>query len=103
MIDPELLRLVRAELDGAVPDGVRSLARVVAARHDRAAIAVLFYGSCLRSSDVHGQMLDFYLIVDDYARAYPTRWMAIAHRLMPSNVFPIGYLGLAAKIGSAHV
>src|SRR3546814_18691505 len=97
MIDPELLSLVRAELDGAVPDGVRSLARVVAARHDRAAIAVLFYGSCLRSADVHGQMLDLYLLLDDYARAYPKSWLAIANRLLPPNLFPIGNHGQNGK------
>src|SRR3546814_14770158 len=42
-------------------------------------------------------MLDFYLIVDDYARAYPKRWLAIANRLLPPNVFPIEHRGLAAK------
>src|SRR3546814_8109893 len=72
----ELLKLVRAELAQPVADDVRSLARAVAQRHGRASIAVLFYGSCLRESDVRGLMLDFYLIVDDYGRAYGSRWMA---------------------------
>src|SRR3546814_9698424 len=82
----ELLKLVRAELAQPVADDVRSLARAVAQRHGRASIAVLFYGSCLRESDVRGLMLDFYLIVDDYGRAYGSRWMAWANRLVPPNV-----------------
>src|SRR3546814_2384941 len=92
----ELLKLVRAELAQPVADDVRSLARAVAQRHGRASIAVLFYGSCLRESDVRGLMLDFYLIVDDYGRAYGSRWMAWANRLVPPNVFPIEHRGFVA-------
>lgn len=95
--DAELLKLVRAELGVAVPDDVRSLARAIAGQHGKAAIATLFYGSCLRTAEVRGQMLDFYLIVDDYKRAYSRRWLAVANRLLPPNVFPIEYRGLAAK------
>lgn len=97
MSDPELLALVRAELAIAVPDAVRGLARAIAARHGRASIALLFYGSCLRSGDLEGQMLDFYLIVDDYAHAYGKRWLAAANRLLPPNVFPFEHQGQAAK------
>src|SRR3546814_2036698 len=79
----ELLKLVRAELAQPVADDVRSPARAVAQRHGRASIAVLFYGSCLRESDVPGLMRDFYLIVADYGRAYGSRWMAWANRLGP--------------------
>jgi hypothetical protein len=42
-------------------------------------------------------MLDFYLIVSDYRQAYQKRWMAIANRLIPPNVFPFTHEGLAAK------
>lgn len=97
MTDPELLKLVRAELAVTVPDDVRALARAVAQRHGKASIAVLFYGSCLRLAEVRGMMLDFYLIVDDYRRAYPKTWQAHANRLLPPNVFPIEHRGLAAK------
>ena len=33
-------------------------------------------------------MLDFYLIVSDYRAAYGRRWLALANRLVPPNVFP---------------
>jgi hypothetical protein len=42
-------------------------------------------------------MLDFYLIVSDYRAAYRRRWLAVANRLIPPNVFPFTYEGLAAK------
>src|SRR3546814_5937595 len=51
----------------------------------------------MRISDWSSDVCSSDLIVDDYARAYPKRWLAIANRLLPPNVFPIGYRGLAAK------
>jgi hypothetical protein len=42
-------------------------------------------------------MLDFYLIVSDYAAAYDKRWLAIANRLIPPNVFYFERDGLRAK------
>ena len=58
---------------------------------------MLFYGSCLRESQLDGLMLDFYLIVSDYRAAYRQRWLATANRLIPPNVFPFEADGLAAK------
>jgi len=58
---------------------------------------VLFYGSCLRTGEIDGQMLDFYLIVRDYREAYGKRWLAWANRLIPPNVFPFERGGVAAK------
>src|SRR5690348_6753165 len=42
-------------------------------------------------------MLDFYLIVSDYREAYAKRWLAIANRLIPPNVFYFEHDGLVAK------
>ena len=42
-------------------------------------------------------MLDFYLIVSDYAEAYGGGWLAPANRLIPPNVFPLEHRGFAAK------
>jgi hypothetical protein len=42
-------------------------------------------------------MLDFYLIVSDYQAAYAKRWLAVANRLIPPNVFYFEHGGLAAK------
>ena len=73
------------------------MAAAIAAQYPGSARAVLFYGSCLRMSELDGLMLDFYLIVSDYGDAYPKRWMAVANRLIPPNVFPFQHGGLIAK------
>src|SRR5690606_23933060 len=73
------------------------MAAAIAAQYPGAARAVLFYGSCLRETQLDGLMLDFYLIVSDYGDAFPKRWMAIANRLIPPNVFPFQHDGLIAK------
>ncbi len=92
-----LTRLVAAELAEPVEPRAAALAAAVAARYPGAARAVLFYGSCLRESQLDGLMLDFYLIVSDYPAAYGGGWLATANRLVPPNVFPFEADGLAAK------
>lgn len=93
----QLRDLVAAELRQPVDPRVRALAEAIAARHGAASRAVLFYGSCLRESQLDGLMLDFYLIVSDYRAAYDRRWLAAANRLIPPNVFPFTHDGLHAK------
>ena len=94
---PDLKKLVAEELGEPVDPRVADLARAIADRHGRAARVVLFYGSCLRQRQLDGLMLDFYLIVSDYRAAYAKRWLALANRLVPPNVFYIERDGLAAK------
>jgi hypothetical protein len=97
MTNSSLLILVAEELAGPVDARVSDLAAAIAARYPVAARAVLFYGSCLRSSELEGQMLDFYLIVSSYPAAYGKSWLAPANRMIPPNVFPFEHEGLAAK------
>ena len=93
----DLRRLVTEELGQAVDPRVSALASAIAAKHGEASRAVLFYGSCLRRRELDGLMLDFYLIVSDYRRAYDKRWLAVANRLIPPNVFYFEHDGLVAK------
>lgn len=92
-----LTALVDTELAVPVHPRVAAMAEAIARLYPGAARSVLFYGSCLRTSDLDGQMLDFYLIVSDYRDAYGRRWLAPANRLIPPNVFPFEWDGLAAK------
>lgn len=94
--DP-LEMLVAAELAEPVDERVRVMAAALAACYPEAARAVLFYGSCLRERVLDGLMLDFYLIVSDYRVAYQGRWLPLANRLLPPNVFPFVHDGLTAK------
>lgn len=88
--------LVAEELAIPVDPAVSALAAAIAARHP-GALGVLFYGSCLRERLLDELMLDFYLIVADYGRAFDRRWLAAANRLIPPNVFPFEHGGLIAK------
>jgi hypothetical protein len=65
------------------------MAEAIRQRFGDAATAILFYGSCLRRPETQlgDSLLDFYVLVDDYRRAYPTALLAWANRLLPPNVF----------------
>src|SRR5690242_2241246 len=93
----ELRDLVAEELGLPVDPRVAAVGAAIAAKHGTASRAVLFYGSCLREKQLDGLMLDFYLIVSDYRAAYTKRWLAVANRLIPPNVFYFEKDGLAAK------
>jgi hypothetical protein len=96
-VEVAIADLVRAELEEPVDPRIGAVAAAIAAGYGASARAVLFYGSCLRTSDLDGQMLDFYLIVSSYRDAYGKGWLAPANRLIPPNVFPFEHEGLAAK------
>lgn len=92
-----LAALVAAELATPVAPEVADFAAAVAGRHGDASLAVLFYGSCLWADRLDGLMLDFYLVVDDYAAAYAGAWLARANALVPPNVFYAEHGALVAK------
>jgi len=85
----ELSDLIAQELAQPVAQAVQAMADSVRARHPEAALAVLFYGSCLRRPEslLADSLLDFYLLVDDYRSAYGNALIALANRILPPNVF----------------
>ena len=89
--------LIAAGLAVPVDPRVSAMAAALAGKYGAASRAVLFYGSCLRTAELDGLMLDFYLIVSDYHAAYGKSWLATANRLVPPNVFPFEHDNLAAK------
>jgi hypothetical protein len=93
-----LTQLIADELAVHARSEVQAFAAYVADQYSGAARAVLFYGSCLRSEQLEGQMLDFYLIVSDYNAAYGETWLATWNRRLPPNVFPFQHDGLMAKV-----
>jgi hypothetical protein len=102
MRDPLTDEIAR-ELAQPVAPAVHALAEAICRRHAPAGVAVLFYGSCLRRPEdqLGDGLLDFYLLVGDYASAYRKSWLALANRLLPPNVFyieiPRGAAGVRAK------
>jgi hypothetical protein len=93
-----LQQLVAQELSAAISPQISDFAAAIAAAYPGSARGVLFYGSCLRSQELTGQMLDFYLIVSSYEAAYGQSWLARANRMLPPNVFPFEHAGLMAKV-----
>jgi hypothetical protein len=93
-----LTQLVADEIAVPALPQVHAFAEHIAAQYAGSARAVLFYGSCLRSEQLDGQMLDFYLIVSDYDSAYDRMWLAKWNRRLPPNVFPFQFNGLMAKV-----
>jgi hypothetical protein len=85
----ELAALIAQELAQPVAPAVQAVADAVRGRHPSAAVAVLFYGSCLRRPEglLADSLLDFYLLVDDYRNAYSSALTALANRLLPPNVY----------------
>ncbi|MEJ2201144.1 MAG: hypothetical protein P8X63_09050 [Desulfuromonadaceae bacterium] len=69
-----------------VPEPLLALAEAASQRHD-GVVAVLFYGSCLRSGRIDEGLADLYLLVDDYQRALDNVLQARLNRLLPPNVF----------------
>lgn len=82
----DLKKIVREWSTRQAPVEVAALAEAARKRHDGVA-AVLFYGSCLRSSRVDEGIADLYLLVDDYHSAFGSRLKALMNRLLPPNVF----------------
>jgi hypothetical protein len=93
-----LLQLVADELAVPALPQVQAFGEHIAKQYPNAARAVLFYGSCLRSEQLEGQMLDFYLVVSDYEAAYGKGWLANWNRRLPPNVFPFQHQDLMAKV-----
>jgi len=94
----ELKTLIAQELAQPVDPRVSAFAASIAAQYGEASQAVLFYGSCLRTTELDGQMLDFYLIVSRYEAAYGKSWLVGANKRLPPNVFPAEHDGLFAKV-----
>ena len=97
-----LTDLIAAETASDIPAPVRAFAAALAARTDsKAAMAVLFYGSNLRTGDLDG-VIDFYVLVDNL-RAWRRSYVAaLANRLLPPNVeyreHSVAALSLRAKV-----
>lgn len=92
---------VDAELRRKLPLEVKAFAEQLAQRGGNSVVAVLFYGSNLRTGDLDG-VLDFYVLVDDLSRWHRHRLAALANRALPPNVSyettQIDALDLRAKV-----
>tara|TARA_Y100001936_G_scaffold252558_1_gene312730 strand:+ start:16258 stop:17250 length:993 start_codon:yes stop_codon:yes gene_type:complete len=56
--------------------------------------AILLYGSCLRSQTIGDGVVDFYVVVDNYNKAYQEKYLCYFNECLPPNVF---YLEVSAQ------
>jgi len=87
LIPAQLVALISQHSLRPAPPGVHRLCDEIQTRCGSAVQAVLFYGSCLRRNDETEGIVDLYVLVDSYRRAYPRGMLAAANRLLPPNVF----------------
>ena len=66
---------------------LHTLVDALRTRYGDNVVAVLFYGSCLRSGDPYDGLVDLYLIVDRYRDANSSLARALWNWLLPPNVF----------------
>ena len=86
-IPSELITAVSRGSDQSASPAVRLLIDEIIARHGKAAQAILFYGSCLRTGDDLDGLVDLYLLVDNYRTAYASRIQVFFNVLLPPNVY----------------
>lgn len=73
------------ELALPLPPAIHQVAAMLAERGHGSVVAVLFYGSNLRSGELDG-VLDYYVLVDSLRSWYGKRLPAAANRLLPPNI-----------------
>ncbi len=86
-IPEQLLSAIRSRSAVPPPPPVRALGDRLRATWGDAVQAILFYGSCLRTGEDRGGLVDLYLIVDRYRSAYRASLWASLNQLLPPNVF----------------
>jgi hypothetical protein len=86
-IPAQLLTAISRMSDRPASPAVGVLIDEILARHGEAAMGILFYGSCLRSGDELDGLVDLYLLVDDYRKAFKSRRQAFLNALLPPNVY----------------
>lgn len=85
---PDSLILEMASMSSrAVPADFSILVDELIARFGGSLDAVILYGSCLRSQDAADGVVDFYVVVDDYSRAYPEHHLRHLNAWLAPNVF----------------
>ncbi len=87
MSDSALHQHLSTSLKEVDDDVLAEIVKVFRKTYSDALIAVVFYGSCMRTRKYDDAVLDFYVIVDSYRNAYKNRWHAFLNRLLPPNVY----------------
>jgi hypothetical protein len=88
-LQADLIRLIAAESAAPAGPAIGAVAEAARRRHGPGIAAVLFYGSCLRTGEDAGNIVDLYLLADSYKKVHRGPLMRIFNRLLPPNVYYI--------------
>ena len=82
-----LAELMAADLSGPAPGGLEPLVGDLAGRFGESLLAVVLYGSCLRSADPGEGLVDLMAIVTGYRAAHGSHTAALANAVLPPSVY----------------
>jgi len=88
-MDIQLTDQIYRQISQPVPPAIKTLADKLLATYGKAVEAILFYGSCLRTGEDRGGLVDLYVLVDRYRAIEPRRLLTALNKLLPPNVFYI--------------
>jgi len=83
----ELVEVVSRQCSQSVPDLYTAITEQIRRDYGEALIGILFYGSCLNHEDVENNIVDLYILVDDYGNVYDKKHRACLNAWLPPNVF----------------
>jgi hypothetical protein len=86
-ISAPILEIVAQPSGRPISEAFRAVGDDLFRKYGSSALGILLYGSCLRAGTANDSLVDCYVLVDDYASAYPQFWLALFNRWLPPNVF----------------
>ncbi|MFQ5784863.1 MAG: hypothetical protein ACE5H8_08555 [Alphaproteobacteria bacterium] len=86
---PDVAACIAAEIKAPAAAPLSALADAIRRRHGPAVAAILYYGSCFRTGEVAGHVVDLYVLVDGYRAAYGRTAPALFNALLPPNVYAL--------------
>lgn len=85
----DVLAQVSEQCAQPVPGDLDGIIQAVHSRVGNALVALLVYGSCLRSGNLADGMVDVYVLVDRYAHAHRKRLQQLANAWLPPTVIHV--------------
>jgi len=95
-----LIAEIASQCGRSVPADTALLADDLKSRYGESLVAIVLYGSCMRTHNYTEGVVDLYVIVDSYKGAYRERLLQLLNFLLPPNVF---YLEVAGQTGTIRV
>ena len=85
--ETQLIDPIRRQMSQPASPAIHALADALLANYQNAIEAILFYGSCLRTGEDRGGLVDLYVLLDRYREIESRRLLAALNKLLPPNVF----------------